>query len=616
VRGTINGKSFTVTRTITSTKGQLAFILDGLDRTALSIKETQQLLDDALGGSLSLLGRVVFHGQHATNDLLEASDSRLKDELAQLVPLALWQDCTVTSRKIAKDTAVQSTQLVGMINLRSSDIATLEGKVEVSRSRLEQRKKEYQQLQEMLENEYTNGKNAGVSFKSYEELEDNARIAQVAVTTLETELQLFLVKRRRQEAELESQNSVIERGLQVALRETEDAAASLREASWGLTAVNEEIATLEKTWGVSLQAGRPVDIVLPSACPLCQQNLDDHHHVKTSLWKDIDDAIEKVSVKSNTVVSEEAQYAQTLNQLALLKKEWSELEVKWRSLRETWVRQQNDMERTLLECRLQQNLALEALQTYARTAAQRSKLDLLSHEAATAKERWAVADQDVTEARDELVQCQAWIDATTQELRQLEERSVLYKTLAEAFGSRGVQSFALQNALSYLADSAASYLAQLSQGTQQLELSLDADDRIRRRALVRGTDSIWQERALAALSGGQWRRTSLALQLAVGDYVRQYILQSSLVVFDEPLIHLDQTGRADVGRVLRSLLLQRSPSDDDNHNRSTGGTTPSTVIVILQDLSADELDEYFDCIDEVVRSDGRSKVVATDGAAD
>jgi DNA repair exonuclease SbcCD ATPase subunit len=311
--------------------------------------------------------------------------------------------------------------------------------------------------------------------------------------------------------------------------------------------------------------------------------------------------MENMSFRSNNVTAEEMKSAQAQLKLSMVQTQRSELEAKWLSQRDIWIGRQNNAEQRLRECRIQQDDSSEALQTYAKTAAQRSKLDVLRHAVASAKERLMAATVDVEAAQVELTKCQTWIDVTTQELKQLEERSALYKTLAEAFGSRGVQSFVLQNALSFLQDSAASYLAQLSQGTQQLELSLDVDDRIRRRALVRGADGIWQERALAGLSGGQWRRTSLAVQLAVDDYVRQHLLRSNLVVFDEPLIHLDQTGRADVGRVLRSLL-----------GVSPGDTGPSTVIVILQDLSADELDEYFDCIDEVVRSDGRSKVVVTD----
>jgi DNA repair exonuclease SbcCD ATPase subunit len=601
VQGTINGKSFAVSRTVTSTRGQLTFSLDGEDRTALSIKETQQVLDDTLGGSLSLLGRVVFHGQHATNDLLESSDARLKEELSQLVPLSIWQDCAVASRKRAKDTAVQSTQLTGMISLRSSDAAALAGKVELSKGQFEMRKDEHQRLLDMLEHEFVSGKNSGVSSKSFEELEENAQKVLAAVKALETELQAILIERRQQEGELERKISEIDEVLQVALHESEEAASRLRKSSWGLTMAKEEIATMEKTWGVSLQAGRPEGIVLPSVCPLCRQNLDDHRHVEASLWKDIDNAMENMSFRSNNVTAEEMKSAQAQLKLSNVQSQRSELEAKWLYQRDIWIGRQNDTEQRLRECRIQQDDSSEALQTYAKTAAQRSKLDVLRHGVASANERLMAATVDAEAAQVELTKCQTWIDVTTQELQQLEERSALYKTLAEAFGSRGVQSFVLQNALSFLQDSAASYLAQLSQGTQQLELSLDADDRIRRRALVRGADGIWQERALAGLSGGQWRRTSLAVQLAVDDYVRQHLLRSNLVVFDEPLIHLDQTGRSDVGRVLRSLL-----------GVSPGDTGPSTVIVILQDLSADELDEYFDCIDEVVRSDGRSKVVVTD----
>ena len=83
---------------------------------------------------------------------------------------------------------------------------------------------------------------------------------------------------------------------------------------------------------------------------------------------------------------------------------------------------------------------------------------------------------------------------------------------------------------------------------------------------------------------------------------QQKNIRSSLIVLDEPLTHLDATGRAQVGKILRSLLQKGRGEDDTKSNLST-------IVLILQDLAAEELEESFDSIDEVVKDNGISQVV-------
>lgn len=151
------------------------------------------------------------------------------------------------------------------------------------------------------------------------------------------------------------------------------------------------------------------------------------------------------------------------------------------------------------------------------------------------------------------------------------------------------------------------YLDELSDGSQQLELKLDAGDRISRTAKIRASDGTFVERPLSSLSGGQWRRCSLALSLGFAHMVSvKGRFQSSVVVLDEPLTHLDRSGRGRVGRLLRSLL--ENGNDGDAPTLFHGGMDFSTILVILQDLAAEELEESFDRIDEVVKEHGTSTV--------
>ena len=205
------------------------------------------------------------------------------------------------------------------------------------------------------------------------------------------------------------------------------------------------------------------------------------------------------------------------------------------------------------------------------------------------------------------------------EIRQCQGITKQMSELTEAFGNRGIQTFVLQNAVNDLEILTQGYLDDFSDGAQRLQLELDAGDRISRRALVREPDGTFRDRPLATLSGGQWRRSSLALTLGFADLVAQRgKLRPSLMVLDEPLTFLDRTGRSDVGKVMRKILGRSRDASAQGHcdgkdpDRQTRAiskfSSVSTIIMILQDLAAEELEEAFDHIDEVVKQDGTSSV--------
>jgi DNA repair exonuclease SbcCD ATPase subunit len=180
--------------------------------------------------------------------------------------------------------------------------------------------------------------------------------------------------------------------------------------------------------------------------------------------------------------------------------------------------------------------------------------------------------------------------------------------LAEVFGPRGIQTFVLSNGVQHLQSITQEYLDELSDGSLRLHVAISTGDRITRRAMIREPDGNFRESSLASLSGGQWRRCSLALTLGFADWVsRREQLRSSVLFLDEPLTHLDRSGRTEVGRVLRRLL----PSSEGGEGSDDGQIHHlqfSTIVLILQDLAAEELEEAFDCIDVVVRENGKSLV--------
>jgi hypothetical protein len=59
-------------------------------------------------------------------------------------------------------------------------------------------------------------------------------------------------------------------------------------------------------------------------------------------------------------------------------------------------------------------------------------------------------------------------------------------------------------------------------------------------------------------------------------------------------------GRSKVGKLLKKLLQEGG---------ATGTLGMRTILIILQDLAAEELEESFDRIDEVRKTDGTSVVL-------
>lgn len=271
-------------------------------------------------------------------------------------------------------------------------------------------------------------------------------------------------------------------------------------------------------------------------------------------------------------------------------------------------------------------------------------------------DRVAAARQNV-KAREEAASA---LDAVV--LESIERRKVLaahsavLERLADVLGPKGIQHYIFTGVLKQLESIANSYLMVLAGGGIRLTLQGDEDvDKIIKSVLVRSGPSrvgvssdapdAFRERGLSQLSGGQWRRVSMSLDLAFAEVVRRRgVLRSNLIVMDEVLTHLDALGREAVGTVLRTMVdgprgsdeeggfsanrnqgSQKSESEeeaistDDKNERIIfaqntaraliGGGAYETAIVILQDLSAMELEEAFDHIDVVVKTADSAKLI-------
>lgn len=243
------------------------------------------------------------------------------------------------------------------------------------------------------------------------------------------------------------------------------------------------------------------------------------------------------------------------------------------------------------------------------------------------------------EKSDELLALTTKADDLAVHRRALLDRSLVLAYLQDFFGPRGIQHYLFQSVIDRLEFLANTYLNILSDGGMKLQLKSDVDaEKIVKYVLVRGgndDDSVvgasekngspvergYRERGLAQLSGGQWRRVSLAMDFAFTECVqRRGLLQCNVLVLDEILTHLDGQGREAVGSLLKAMVKR---SHEEGEEVSSFGSSEDarkqlrfvdgygTIIVILQDLVASEIEEAFDHID-VVRKEGDVSSVLVD----
>jgi DNA repair exonuclease SbcCD ATPase subunit len=367
-----------------------------------------------------------------------------------------------------------------------------------------------------------------------------------------------------------------------------------------------------------------------------------------------------------------------------------------RAVEESEMARQSEQEQVLVDTRLMEEKLSEL---DAARELHQTRLDALRRRQTAGQEelsRLQTAIEDAKEAcaqrAADVISLKAVCDSldTKQEALQGDLRATEH--LTALFGTRGIQNHCFSETLQQLELLTNLYLLALSGGELQLVLRSTggegsdngndtnndwADDlggveanvsgsgcedesRIVRSVLVRGGEdsssqpisgvtgaeavvasdhavlAMYRRRALSQLSGGQWKRAQLALDLAYAECVRRRgLLRSNILVMDEVLTHLDAPGREAAGEVLRSMVRSAGadgPSNGDGdvereEEEYAGGDgaalsansghsllsilTPfsyDTLVMILQDFAAAELEEGFDHVDVVKRTNGVSAV--------
>ncbi|CAM9232891.1 unnamed protein product [Discosporangium mesarthrocarpum] len=155
VEGMLNGKPLEVKRRKGQRTNQLFLKHSGKDLTGQVVRDTQAVLE-GLGVSPRLLTRAVFQGQHHMHGLLESTDAHLKEELAVLVPMDMWQYLASRSRETTRKCQEERATLQAQIMLREEDLIRFTKEEAAAREELEKMDRDIKLAQKVAGNTGSN----------------------------------------------------------------------------------------------------------------------------------------------------------------------------------------------------------------------------------------------------------------------------------------------------------------------------------------------------------------------------------------------------------------------------------------------------------------------------
>ncbi len=607
LRGSLNSKPFIVKRTKSkSSAGSLSFILGGNDLTRQSAADTQKLINEHFCSESQLLMRTIFHGQHSIGGLLEASDAKLKDELSQLVSLDIWQHAASLARSKQREQLRKITEIDGMISLREKDekVAhekSLLAKIENERRQAildEARMSFVEREQEIL----SSSLNASIIEEEMDVMQSLMRQSDAELSDLDEELSAIMESHNDELARL---RSVLSDKVTIESEAKANLWSSQRmfdKALIEIQTAEENLLRCQSECGELLSG--PQNVSQDATCHTCGQpiisveareRVSQHYKNKLSIAlstkNEADTTMTRVSLKRDEAKA--AADAATLEVTKCLE-DVSRAET-------IGSHNTNHLRERINKARSIQSERSVHFASLVKKSKEISNFDLEKARIDADLSRLVEAFDASSVAYEiccrDLERVHRNISDLKKERDDRSRDAASTATLVNVLGAKGIQAFVLKNIVDALELCSRPYLDELSEGSLQMHIQVGSNDSIIKQAAIRNPDGTWCSRPLASLSGGQWRRLSLSLSLGfVHLSSKRGNLRSSLLIMDEPLTHLDSTGRASVGKLLRKMC-----------NEDTLGL--STILVILQDIAAEEIEECFDQVDEVVKSGGESYVI-------
>jgi len=259
--GTINGEAFIISRSRTSSKTSLTFLLNDVDLTRQSVKETQAMIYEKLGADAQMLSRTIFHGQHTMNGLLEATDSKLKEELSLVLPLALWQKATERARSNKRMALKTISELDGMLAIRHRDFEDVQRKCENAKNVVATRERVLEAKEQQLCERIADIKlTLDTLPTTFEGGDHNAwfancqRRVEEAAETVQLNESLFASKKSDQDSKLNLLRGEVKtetNALHLVKSTLQDMQYQVDRSEFASIAAKENLLTLENKWNIS-----------------------------------------------------------------------------------------------------------------------------------------------------------------------------------------------------------------------------------------------------------------------------------------------------------------------------------------------------------------------------
>jgi DNA repair exonuclease SbcCD ATPase subunit len=617
LRGSINTEQFLIKRTksISGKDSSLTFVLNGKVLTQQSIQATQELIDKHF--STRSLTRTIFQGQHSIGGLLESTDSKLKDELSSLVSLDVWQKSASLARLKQRELLREVAEVEGMISIRGKDKLRAQEKILLANEEMKRRDKVLENQLEILSQKERSFNGALVT----SDIETAMNLVQTQLNECDSEINRLEEEASRSTNSFDDEINTLKSKLKElapidnkAISDFQFCQRRHEIALMELKSTEGRLSHLQSEWSLSTgMKGDSFSFSSPEKCHACGQPIASttaQEHMRENVVaalstakREKDKAEEHFSLISEALAEAKEKKDNFNLEVQLYTKTLRKAEEK-RSLRSN-VLLLKIKEARKLQCMLSNEFA-----TLARKANEVSEFDLLVSRMQTQMNGSKEAFKASVIAHESCCNDLAAIESNIEELKKQREASAdlaaLNSLLADTFGPKGVQAFVLRNIVQSLQYCSQTYLDELSDGSLQLRMQVGSNDSIIKQASVRNPDGTWRVRPLSSLSGGQWRRCSLSLSLGYIDLAsKRGRMRSSLLVLDEPLTHLDSAGRKSVGQLLRKMLNH----DFDHGKTGIGSFVLSTILVILQEIAAEEIEDCFDQTDEVIKLGGESFVI-------
>lgn len=536
----------------------LTLHIDDVERTALDIRETQRLVERAIGMDRETCHATVLFGQLDLAGFGEAKDAERVEILTRILQLEVIDEWLAAAKAERDRLAAEGTQA-------ANEVAVLRSKADT-----------WRQVQEQQ-----------VAQREQWEVQHAGRLGQLTEALKVVEAEVGAAR-----AEVPKGVGVLEEQLS-ALQAAQPVPADTSAIEVEITGLRQEIRGIEAraatgrgegqghcrtAAGYRQQKGR-MEQTGEGVCSACGQQITPEHV-----------AVEAARLEALAVAAEaEAAAAEARAVVLTGQVPGAERAIRGCQARLEEVRQAHVVAERAHAAQLAHAQAQIAGVQRAQNALEGAQCRAQQAQATLTQER-AVANPYAAErAQEELQAIEAEIAKGQAKAKAAEEGLVYARFWVEGFGRSGLKSYIFDSRLAELSDAANEWIGLLTGGTIWVRFESQTMGRAKKTGLANklnirvfrhNPDGTVSERGYRSWSGGEKRRVALGIDFGLSRLVAQRAHQAyDLLILDEVFRHLDAAGREAVMDLLQRLRQEKSTILVVDHDAVFAGSFEERVVV-------------------------------------